>query len=88
MPLPLLSRKKPFTDVAGCIIFPLLLPTPATLPLVTAYVALPLNTLSKKGGATLEQRQYTMGHKRPETTQRYDRDKDNLDDSAVDYIKV
>ena len=46
------------------------------------------NTLSKKGGATLEQRQYTMGHKRPETTQRYDRDKDNLDDSAVDYIKV
>ena len=46
------------------------------------------NTLSKKGGATLEQRQYTMGHKRPETTQRYDRDKDNLDDSAVDYIKL
>ncbi len=46
------------------------------------------NTLSKKGGATLEQRQHTMGHKRPETTQRYDRDKDNLDDSAVDYIKL
>ncbi len=46
------------------------------------------NTLSKKGGATLEQRQHTMGHKRPETTQRYDRDKDNLDNSAVDYIKL
>lgn len=45
------------------------------------------NTLAKKGGATLEQRQHTMGHKRPETTQRYDKDKDNLDDSAVDYIK-
>ncbi|MHB8596688.1 MAG: tyrosine-type recombinase/integrase [Ktedonobacteraceae bacterium] len=46
------------------------------------------NTLAKKGGATLEQRQHTMGHRRPETTQRYDRDKDNLDDSAVDYIKL
>jgi site-specific recombinase XerD len=46
------------------------------------------NTLSKRGGATLEQRQHTMGHKRPETTQRYDKDKDNLDDSAVDYIKL
>ncbi len=46
------------------------------------------NTLAKKGGATLEQRQHTMGHTRPETTQRYDRDKDNLDDSAVDYIKL
>src|SRR5450755_109928 len=46
------------------------------------------NTLSKKGGATLEQRQHTMGHKRPETTQRYDKDKDNLDDSAVDYIRL
>jgi len=46
------------------------------------------NTLSKKGGATLEQRQHTMGHKRPETTQRYDRDKDNLDDSAVDYVRL
>jgi len=46
------------------------------------------NTLAKKGGATLEQRQHTMGHKRPETTQRYDKDKDNLDDSAVDYIKL
>lgn len=41
------------------------------------------NTLAKKGGATLEQRQYTMGHTRPETTQRYDRDSDNLDDSAA-----
>ncbi len=45
------------------------------------------NTLARKGGAGLELRQRAMGHKRPETTQIYDRDTDNLDDSAVDYIK-
>jgi len=45
-------------------------------------------TLAKEGGATLEQRQYVVGHSDPRTTQRYDRRKLNLDDNAVDHIHL
>lgn len=45
-------------------------------------------TLSREGGATLEQRQFAAGHSDPRTTQRYDTRKLNLDDNAVDYIKL
>lgn len=45
-------------------------------------------TLAREGGATLEQRQYAAGHSDPRTTQRYDRRKLNLDDNAVDYIRL
>lgn len=45
-------------------------------------------TLALEGGAKLEQVQYAVRHKRPDTTERYQRRKLNLDNSAVDYIHV
>ncbi len=45
-------------------------------------------TLSREGGATLEQRQFAAGHSDPRTTQRYDVRKLNLDHNAVDYIHL
>lgn len=45
-------------------------------------------TLAMEGGATLEQVQYTVGHSDPRTTERYQKRKLNLDDNAVDYIKL
>lgn len=45
-------------------------------------------TLAREGGATLEQRQYAAGHSDPRTTQRYDTRKVNMDDNAVDYIRL
>jgi integrase len=45
-------------------------------------------TLAIEGGATLEQAQYAAGHSDPRTTERYRKRKLNLDDNAVDYIKL
>ena len=45
-------------------------------------------TLALKGGAALHKVQYAAGHADPRTTERYDREQNNLDDNAVDYIKI
>lgn len=45
-------------------------------------------TLAIEGGATLLQAQYAAGHSDPRTTERYHIRKLNLDDNAVDYIKL
>ncbi len=45
-------------------------------------------TLTLENGAQLHQVQYAAGHKHPRTTQRYHGRKTNLDDNAVDYLKV
>ncbi len=45
-------------------------------------------TLSLEGGAQLHQVQYAAGHADPRTTERYQRRKLNLDDNAVDYIRL
>jgi len=44
--------------------------------------------LTLENGAQLHQVQYVAGHKHPKTTQRYHGRKTNLDDHAVDYLKV
>lgn len=45
-------------------------------------------TLALDGGAGLRKTQYAAGHRDPRTTERYDRSKDNLDNNAVDYIRI
>lgn len=45
-------------------------------------------TLSLEGGASLHQTQYASRHADPRTTERYQKRKVNLDDNAVDYIKL
>jgi site-specific recombinase XerD len=45
-------------------------------------------TLSIEGGAMLLQAQYAAGHSDPRTTERYHIRKLNLDNNAVDYIKL
>ena len=45
-------------------------------------------TLALAGGAPLHKVQYAAGHADPRTTERYDRQRDNLDDNAVDYVKL
>jgi len=45
-------------------------------------------TLALKGGAALHKVQYAAGHADPRTTERYDREQDNLDDNAVDYVRI
>jgi site-specific recombinase XerD len=45
-------------------------------------------TLALAGGAPLHKVQYAAGHADPRTTERYDRQRDNLDDNAVDYIRL
>lgn len=45
-------------------------------------------TLALKGGAPLHKVQYAAGHADPRTTERYDREQDNLDDNAVDYVRL
>lgn len=45
-------------------------------------------TLAIEGGASLLQAQYAAGHSDPRTTERYHIRKLNLDDNAVDYIKL
>jgi integrase/recombinase XerD len=45
-------------------------------------------TLAIEGGATLLQAQMAAGHSDPRTTERYHIRKVNLDDNAVDYIKL
>ncbi|HEY6410662.1 MAG TPA: tyrosine-type recombinase/integrase [Ktedonobacteraceae bacterium] len=45
-------------------------------------------TLTLENGAQLYQVQYAAGHKHPKTTQRYHGRKTNLDDNAVDYLKL
>lgn len=45
-------------------------------------------TLTLENGAQLHQVQYAAGHKHPKTTQRYHGRKTNLDDNAVDYLKL
>lgn len=45
-------------------------------------------TLALEGGAALHQVQYAAGHARPETTERYHKRKLNLDDNAVDYVRL
>ncbi len=46
------------------------------------------STLTSEGGAQLEQVQYASRHADPRTTQRYRKRKVNLDDNAVDYLKL
>ncbi len=43
-------------------------------------------TLALEGNAPLQKVQYAMGHKRPETTERYHTRKLNLDNNAVDVL--
>lgn len=45
-------------------------------------------TLTSEGGAQLEQVRYASRHAGPRTTQRYRKRKVNLDDNAVDYLKL
>lgn len=45
-------------------------------------------TLALDGGASVRQAQYLAGHRDPKTTMRYDRNRENLDDHASDYIRV
>ena len=45
-------------------------------------------TLALKGGAPLHKVQYAAGHADPRTTERYDREQDNLDNNAVDYVRL
>jgi integrase/recombinase XerD len=45
-------------------------------------------TLALEGGAPLHIVQRAAGHADPRTTERYWRRKDNLDDNAVDYVKL
>lgn len=45
-------------------------------------------TLALDGGAGLRRTQYAAGHRDPRTTERYDRKKQDLDNNAVDYIRI
>jgi site-specific recombinase XerD len=45
-------------------------------------------TLALDGGAPLHKVQYAAGHADPRTTERYDRQKNNLDDNAADYVRL
>ena len=45
-------------------------------------------TLTLEGGAKLQQVQYAAGHADPRTTERYQKRKINLDDNAVDYLRL
>ncbi len=45
-------------------------------------------TLTLDAGAPLHKVQYAAGHADPRTTERYHRSKLNLDDNAVDYLKL
>jgi integrase/recombinase XerD len=45
-------------------------------------------TLALDAGAPLHKVQYAAGHADPRTTERYHRSKLNLDDNAVDYLKI
>lgn len=45
-------------------------------------------TLALENNAKLQQVQYAAGHRDPRTTERYQGRKFNLDDNAVDYVKV
>lgn len=45
-------------------------------------------TLTLESGARLQQVQYAVGHADPRTTERYQKRKLNLDDNAVDYLKI
>jgi integrase/recombinase XerD len=45
-------------------------------------------TLTLENGAQLHQVQYAAGHKHPRTTQRYHGRKTNLDNNAVDFLKL
>ncbi len=45
-------------------------------------------TLALDGGAPLHKVQYAAGHADPRTTERYHRQKENLDDNAVDYVRI
>lgn len=45
-------------------------------------------TIALESGAKLHQVQYAAGHADPRTTERYQKRKLNLDDNAVDYIKL
>ncbi len=44
-------------------------------------------TIALSKGAALYKVQYAVGHNDPRTTERYQKDKINLDDNAADYIK-
>ena len=45
-------------------------------------------TLALEAGATIHQVQYAAGHSDPRTTERYQKRKLNLDNNAVDFIKL
>lgn len=45
-------------------------------------------TLTLEAGAKLQQVQYAVGHSDPRTTERYQKRKLNLDDNAVDYLRL
>ena len=45
-------------------------------------------TLALEGGAKLEQVQHAVGHADPRTTERYQSRKLNLDNNAVDFVRI
>lgn len=45
-------------------------------------------TLALEGGAPLHKVQYAAGHADPRTTERYHRQKENMDDNAADYVRL
>jgi integrase/recombinase XerD len=59
-----------------------------SLPLTPHGLRATFITLALEHHAKLEQVQYAAGHRDPRTTERYQGRKLNLDDHAVDYVKV
>jgi len=59
-----------------------------SLPLTPHGLRATFITLALEHHAKLEQVQYAAGHRDPRTTERYQGRKLNLDDNAVDYVKV
>lgn len=59
-----------------------------SLPLTPHGLRATFITLALENQAKLEQVQYAVGHRDPRTTERYQARKLNLDDNAVDYIKL
>jgi integrase/recombinase XerD len=59
-----------------------------SLPLTPHGLRATFITLALEHNAKLQQVQYAAGHRDPRTTERYQGRKLNLDDNAVDYVKV
>lgn len=61
---------------------------PLGLPLTPHGLRATFITLALENNAKLQQVQYAAGHRDPRTTERYQGRKLNLDDNAVDYVKL